>query len=173
MTGKEDQRGSSRTTARSPQTLPETRPETLHRAEAGPTRRGLPLGPPSADDESGEVVFRPLGTLLDRGQGETLPPRPSPGTHASLDASEDAPPPIAPSMVRPQLDGYLERGPQEPRVAAPESSAPAIRVTIGRIEVRAITPPPPMPPVPRTAPARPGPELSLDDYLKQHNGGQR
>jgi hypothetical protein len=75
-------------------------------------------------------------------------------------------------MVRPQLDGHLERGPQEPRVAAPESSAPAIRVTIGRIEVRAITPPP-VPPAQRTTPARPGPELSLDDYLKQHNGGQR
>ncbi len=75
-------------------------------------------------------------------------------------------------MVRPQLDGYLERGPQEPRVAAPESSAPAIRVTIGRIEVQAITPPP-MPPAQRTTSVRPGPELSLDDYLKQHNGGQR
>jgi hypothetical protein len=173
VTGKEDQRGSSRTTARHPQTPPETRPETLHRAEPGPTRRGLPLGPPSAEDESDEAVFPPLGTLLDRGQGETLPPRPSPGAQASLDASEDAPPPVAPRMVRPQLDGYLERGPLEPRVAAPESSAPAIRVTIGRIEVRAITPPPPRPPAQRSTPARPGPELSLDDYLKQHNGGQR
>ncbi len=184
MTGKEDQRGSSQTTARHPQTSPETRPETLHRAEPGPTRhRALstsqrvlpensPLGLPSAEDESGEAVFRPLRTLLDGGQGETLPPVPSPGAQASLDASEDTPPPIAPRMVRPQLDGYLERGPQEPRVAAPESSAPAIRVTIGRIEVRAITPPP-MPPAQRTTPARPGPELSLDDYLKQHNGGHR
>jgi hypothetical protein len=187
MTGKEDQRGPSRTTARHPQTPPETRPETLHRAEPGPTRRGSPLGLPSAEDGSGEAVFRPLRTLLDRGQGETLPSVPSPGAQASLDSSEDtlesktsldrpeppdAPPPVAPRMVRPQLDGHLERGPQEPRVAAPESSAPAIRVTIGRIEVRAITPPP-RPPAQRTAPARPGPELSLDDYLKQHNGRQR
>ena len=172
MTGKEDQQGSSRTTARHRQTPPETRPETLHRAEPGPRRRGLPPDPPSAEDESDEAVFGPLRTLLDRGQGETLPPVPSPGAQASLDTSEDASPPIAPSMVRPQLDGYLERGPQEPRVAAPESSEPAIRVTIGRIEVRAITPPP-MPPAERITPAPPGPELSLDDYLKQHNGGQR
>ena len=172
MTGKEDQRGSSRTTARHPQTPPETQPETLHRAEPGPTQRGLPLGPPSAEDESGEAIFRPLRSLLDRGQGETLPPVPSPGAQASLDASEDAPPPVAPRVVRPQPDGYLERGPQEPREAAPESSAPTIRVTIGRIEVRAITPPP-MPLAQRTTPARPGPALSLDDYLKQHNGGQR
>ena len=172
MSRKEDQRGSSRTTARSPRT-PKTRPETLHRVEPGPTWRDLPLGPPSAEDESGEAVFRPLRTLLDRGQGETLPPVPSPGTQASLDASEDAPRLIAPRIVRPQLDGYLEQGPQEPRVAAPEASEPAIQVTIGRVDVRAITPPPPMPPVLRTAPARPGPKLSLDDYLKQHNGGQR
>lgn len=163
MTGKEDQRGSSQTAASHPQTSPETRPETLHRAEPEP---------PSAEDESGEAVFRPLRTLLDRGQGETLPPVPSPGAQASLDASEDAPPPVTPRMVRPQFDGYLERGLQEPRVATPESSEPAIRVTIGRIEVRAITPPP-MPPAQRTTPARPGPELSLDDYLKQHNGRQR
>jgi hypothetical protein len=173
MTGKEDQQGSPRTTARHPQTSPEIRPATLHRTEPGPKRRGLPLGPPSAEDESDEAVFRPLGTLLDRGQGETLPPVPSPGAQASLDASEDAPPPVAPRMIRPQLDGYLERGPQEPRVAPAESSAPAIRVTIGRIEVRAITSPPPMPPAQRTMPTRPGPELSLDDYLKQHNGRQR
>ena len=185
MTGKEDQRGPSRTTARHPQTPPES----PHHAEPGPTRRGLPLGPPSAEDESEEAVFRPLRTLLDLVQGETVPPLPSPGAQATLDTSEDtpaskatldrpeppdAPPPVAPRMVRPQLDGsYLERGPQEPRVAAPESTAPAIRVTIGRIEVRAITPPPPIPPAQRTTPARPGPALSLDDYLKQHNGGLR
>lgn len=172
MTGNEDQRGSSRTTARHHQTPPETRPETLHRAEPGPTRRGLPLGPPSAEDESDEAVFRPFETLLDRGQRETLPPVPSPGAQASLDTSEDAAPPVAPRMVRPQLDGYLERGLQEPRAAAPESSAPAIRVTIGRIEVRAITPPP-VPPAQRPTTFRPGPELSLDDYLKQHNGGRQ
>ena len=88
-----------------------------------------------------------------------------------MDASEDTPPPIVPRIVPPQPDGYLERGPQEPRVAAPESPAPAIRVTIGRIEVRAITPP--MAAERRAAPARPGPALSLEDYLKQHNGGQR
>jgi hypothetical protein len=173
MTGREDQQGSPRTTARHPQTPPETRPEKLHRAEPGPTQRNLPLGPRSAEDESGEAVFRPLRTLLDRGQGETLPPVSSPGTQGSLDASEDSPTPLVPRMVRPQLDGYLERGPRESHVAAPESSEPAIRVTIGRIEVRAITPPPPRPRAQRTMPARPGPELSLDDYLKQHNGGQR
>jgi hypothetical protein len=46
--------------------------------------------------------------------------------------------------------------------------APTVHVTIGRIEVRAITPL--SPPAPSAAPAQPGPQLSLDDYLKQRSG---
>jgi hypothetical protein len=49
--------------------------------------------------------------------------------------------------------------------------APTIRVTIGRIDVRAITSPPPQ--QPRPAPVRPAPQLSLADYLKQRSGGRR
>lgn len=62
----------------------------------------------------------------------------------------------------------------------PRPSTPTIRVSIGRVEVRATTPP--APPEPRrklseaksrvSGSARPGPTLSLDDYLKQRNGGQ-
>lgn len=198
MTGEEDQRGSSRPTAGYPQTPPET----LHRAKPDPTPPGalptsqdvlpknLPLGPPSAEDESDQAVSRPVRTLVDYGQDETLPPpRPTPGTQTSLDASEDtlgskatldpleppdAIPPDVPRIVHPQLNApHVERGSQEPRAVGPEPSEPAIRVSIGRIEVRAITPPPPTPPAQRTTPVRPGPALSLDDYLKQRNGGQR
>ncbi len=43
---------------------------------------------------------------------------------------------------------------------------PTIRVTIGRIDVRAVTPP--SPPVQPTAPTQP--KLSLEEYLRQHNG---
>jgi len=170
MTGKEDQRSSSRTTAKNPRIPPGARSEPLRRTGPGPARRGLPLGPSSVENESGEAVFRPVGTLLDRGQEKTLPSAPSSGAVVSLDASENAPPPVEPHMIRPRLDGYFERGPQEPQVAPPESSTPAIRVTIGRIEVRVITPPH-MPPAQRTASARPAPALSLDDYLEQRNGG--
>jgi hypothetical protein len=49
--------------------------------------------------------------------------------------------------------------------------AQAIRVTIGRIEVRAVQFPPPPPA--RVRPALPGPTLSLQDYLKQRNEGKR
>ena len=48
---------------------------------------------------------------------------------------------------------------------------PTIQVTIGRIEVRAVTTPPPLQ-VPQ-ARKKSQPSLSLDDYLKQRSGGQR
>lgn len=51
----------------------------------------------------------------------------------------------------------------------PSSPPPNIRVTIGRVEVRAIMPPEPK--APPAKPSRPGPALSLDDYLKQRNEG--
>lgn len=49
--------------------------------------------------------------------------------------------------------------------------APVIRVSIGRVEVRAIMPP--AAPAPRPKAARPGPGLSLEEYLKQGRRGQR
>ena len=48
--------------------------------------------------------------------------------------------------------------------------APTIKITIGRVDVRAIMP---AAPAPRPAPARPSPALSLEDYLKQREGGRR
>jgi len=44
------------------------------------------------------------------------------------------------------------------------STQPTVKVTIGRIEVKAVTP------QPQTPPPRRHPVLSLDDYLKQYNG---
>lgn len=60
----------------------------------------------------------------------------------------------------------------DPRRKATESATatPTIRVTIGRVEVRANLPPAP---APRSKPARPGPMLSLADYLKRRDGGHR
>lgn len=53
-------------------------------------------------------------------------------------------------------------------VSRSPSTTPTIKVTIGRIEVRAVKPP--QEPQPQTPPPRQHPILSLDDYLKQYNG---
>jgi hypothetical protein len=77
------------------------------------------------------------------------------------------------------LDGTVGN---EATKAAPVAQPPArreespektqtIRVTIGRIDVRAVTAPAPQDQ--RRAPARPAPQLSLADYLKQRGGGRR
>jgi hypothetical protein len=72
-------------------------------------------------------------------------------------------------VVRPQVTAIAGHG--EPISSVNESGPPVIRVTIGRIEVRAILPPTSA--AERPAPARAGPPVSLDEYLKQRNEGQR
>lgn len=47
-----------------------------------------------------------------------------------------------------------------------QSSLPTVKVTIGRVEIKAVMPQT----VQRSVPARKNPALSLDEYLKQHNG---
>jgi hypothetical protein len=58
------------------------------------------------------------------------------------------------------------RTPEPPAV----QPAPQIHVSIGRIEVRAVTPPPTAAPQPKPAPT---PRMSLDDYLRSQNGDRR
>jgi hypothetical protein len=57
---------------------------------------------------------------------------------------------------------------QSNRAPAEQPPIPRVQVSIGRVEVRAVFAPPPV-----TPPARqqPGPGMSLDDYLKQRDGG--
>jgi len=67
-----------------------------------------------------------------------------------------------------------EGGPQmslnpPPREFRPEKT---IKVTIGRIEVRAVMPPAPLS-QPRTVPPEPQLKISLEDYLKKQRGGSR
>ena len=56
-----------------------------------------------------------------------------------------------------------------PREDRPEKT---IKVTIGRIEVRAVMPQAPLS-QPRTVPQDPQPKISLEDYLKKQRGGSR
>lgn len=100
----------------------------------------------------------------------------------------------APAPADPRVEGIEETGPRHPlvpRSALREESAlpglavpsprapsaetgtapaaePVIRVTIGRIEVRAAAPAPPPAPAPRPA----GPRLSLEDYLRRRGEGR-
>jgi len=74
-------------------------------------------------------------------------------------------PPVLWRDAPPALNGR-----QSSRVEAPEATAPTVRVSIGRIEVRAVFPEQPQrqpPPLPRN------PALSLSEYLKQRDGGMR
>jgi hypothetical protein len=84
------------------------------------------------------------------------------------------PGPAAPPGAEPRLSRLVPmeagRPPVSPCLFELPSSpqAPAIRVTIGRIEVRAVHPPPP---APRQEGKPQAPGISLDDYLKQFRGG--
>jgi hypothetical protein len=73
-------------------------------------------------------------------------------------------------VVQPRVTVYREPPVSTPSegTAMPEP-APTIKITIGRVDVRAMMP---AAPAARPAPARPSPALSLDDYLKQRGGGR-
>src|SRR5262249_27833014 len=83
-------------------------------------------------------------------------------------------PTAAPKVSVHEPSGTRAEGPPPSRMdhddhQGPEV-APVVRVSIGRIDVRAVAPQ--APPV-RAAPARPSSRLSLNDYLRQHNKGTR
>jgi hypothetical protein len=69
-----------------------------------------------------------------------------------------------PSRIRPR-----HRKGFSPVAQRSSISTPIIRVTIGRVEVRAIHPPAPTPKQAKPAP----PKLSLEDYLHKREGGSR
>jgi hypothetical protein len=89
--------------------------------------------------------------------------------------TDPSPPParvnVAPAAERAELGSGLGL-PMPPgtgvRLDAEPAARPTVHVTIGRIEVRAVHLPP-APPVNRP-PA--GARLSLDDYLRERNGGR-
>ncbi|MGD9096453.1 MAG: hypothetical protein PVF97_00125 [Desulfobacterales bacterium] len=79
---------------------------------------------------------------------------------------------MEPIVLKPHMSTYIEKtgaAPIEPAKRAEEP--PSVNVTIGRVEVRAIMPE--APPARRPRAAKTGPSLSLDEYLKQRNTGQR
>lgn len=91
--------------------------------------------------------------------------------------TEQAPTPGTRSLT-PAITVIRERATSQIEPAAPapteqvaaHAAAPTIKITIGRVDVRAVMP---AAPATRPAPARPGPSLSLEDYLQQREGGKR
>lgn len=91
--------------------------------------------------------------------------------------SEGAPTPRAvPRVVKPRLSpaptvpvAQLPPG-SNAHDARREDAAPTIRVTIGRVDVRAVAP---TPQERRRAPETPRPALTLEDYLRRRGGGSR
>lgn len=68
------------------------------------------------------------------------------------------------------IQPYVEAAKSALGDASPAQTAPTIRVNIGRIEVRAVTP---QTPAPRPKRAAASPRLSLEEYLNQRSGGRR
>lgn len=126
--------------------------------------RGMPAHPVRGVDPIEEIAARPV--VVRRG---TIRPS-SPRSDASRPAADDrrdmtaaASPPTAgatgvlqaPVVARLVSEPLLSTG------RAPQSE-PAVHVTIGRVEVRAVTASPPD----RARPGRPPPVMSLDEYLR-------
>lgn len=176
----ENRRSSPSTAPRSHQTL-DMRHELRPLAESDPTESRDPtnvLRPAEnisrpAESVPDRTVLPPTDHLAERTSGSEIAPEPvsrasSPGsetpsvTSAPADRDRRAPETVLSGVsIRPG-GGLQERRP----ASSPEAQPPTVRVNIGRIEVRAVTPPP-APPRQTTPPAR----LSLDDYLKQRSGG--
>jgi hypothetical protein len=76
-------------------------------------------------------------------------------------------PMAVPARETRQPDSAAPTMPATKELAAEREQAPTIKITIGRVDVRAVMP---AAPAPRPAPARRDPQLSLDDYLKRRSG---
>jgi len=132
----------------------------------------------------------PVPTATPNRLGSESPPKPAvrPAGESIAVAVRQEKPPHAPSTSQPVIAQEVVRGTAESRGQDSrhavvrdftragslrrdsETAAPIVRVTIGRVEVRAQFPSAPAVPVARRPPP---PALSLEDYLKQRSGGKR
>lgn len=160
-------------------------------------RKQLAAGEPSrapSPNETRPTAAPPIlvQTIIERPAPEDRMPR------SDARESAAAPSPNLPAAATPVVEKVLDRGlklaargaetptvvallprvtpvsvsspPSARRDLAPEP-APIIRVTIGRVEVRAISPPAPVPR--RGTPARANSLLSLEEFLKQRTEGRK
>ena len=162
-----------------PQDVRESRPPR-------PVREGA--GPPAETADRPEALAVPSPTRRAPAEGPT-PRRPdaTPAAPSVGNSDEVADRRLRPAVTAvpegraeraPAIDGDFRRAADRPatpraetrkRATSPPAREPTIQVTIGRIEVRAVTPP--------AQPAKPkkptAPRLSLDDYLRRRDEERR
>jgi hypothetical protein len=78
--------------------------------------------------------------------------------------------PVRPQVVSAYEGQHMQSDDRFERAAS--ARPPVIRVTIGRVEVRAVISPP-IAPAPAAATSKESPKLSLEEYLKRSSGGSR
>jgi hypothetical protein len=130
---------------------------------------------PNGGEAEAAPVFEPATSPLVALSHAISSQTPSQAAHQS---ETTAPPslPQRPAAVKIMAQPYVVPAaepiaPTAVELTTESASAPIIRVHIGRVEVRAILPA--APPTPRSRPARPSAGLSLDEYLKPRQRGQR
>lgn len=87
--------------------------------------------------------------------------RPAESSSPAIDAREH--PDAVPNRTEPERTPRAQRRPRDKERTPPRT----VRVTIGRVEVRAVPPEQPLPE------PKPVPGLSLDDYLRRHNEARK
>lgn len=155
---------------------PETSLEAPAPLEMPPHQREAPTGqaPPAVHwSQSARTLMKRSGTNRESARRrEAATSEEGPPSEASIRvrrASNMEPlMPVATDVVR--LPPTIQAGSRQAVTTPGGDSAPPIQVTIGRVEVRAITPQP----APRRPPPKPRqPTLSLDDYVAQRREGER
>ena len=134
-----------------------------------------PTTPPSHQQTAHALTLQPQLDREGSYQVRPLPASAMPRTGHEVEPETARPDEIFLSgLVRPaviaEFDSKTDQR-MDQRTRSASTTAPTIRVNIGRIEVRAIAPAT-APAAPRQR-ARPGPLLSLEDYLRQRNGRSR
>lgn len=148
---------------------PDERPEA--RAQRTEPQWPTVIAPPTAGPE---LRTDALGEEI-----RSLPPAVEAQVHGVLEVTRvptKEPTDDEPVLPHPTMPAVPWRGVQAPsngrpksQAEEPETTAPIVRVSIGRVEVRALFPEPQRPsaPTPRSS------ALSLSEYLKQRDGGMR
>jgi hypothetical protein len=161
---------------------PERRPATTRRGRAAPlaARRDRADGGPVTPREAAEDAPRraPDGPVIAAAGSGTEDDARSRADSPPLSDGALAPGEAAPNTRTRRAPGRQQAAVEIPSVSIDRSarmaaSEPEVRVTIGRIEVNATLPPPPIQPRERPVPEARAPAVSLDEYLDRRKGPTR